>query len=315
MAVILKKSGISIVRWSCGLFAVAAFSFCSLLQAALYEYTPSDVYTEALRIQGDVNIIASHFNVKKVATQAVVQTRLKPRNAWQKTYEIMVKINILREKHGLPRIEEVQIKPLKNLDPGLTHEQIRRILTELDIFMTRVGIASRSPKAKRQKSKSPADVYNLLNAISIQLDAINGESFTPSHVFAQSMRLLDDLNFILARLNVHERIGPPNKEIEVQPKSVYYTALLMMKEIHRLQMMASIEPIDFQRFKTGKINPADVFEMSQMLLAELQPVKAHLQIVNVTTPAQDYSGKTPSDVKQVFGWALRKISQIHSLEY
>lgn len=281
----------------------------------LYQYTPSDVYTEALRIQGDINIISVHFNTAMVTPPMPVQAQLKPRNAWQKSYEIMVKINILREKYNLPRMEEVQIKPLKHLDPGLTHGQVRRILTELDIFMTRVGISSRSPEAKLQTKKTPAGVYNLLNAISAQLDAVNGESFVPSHVFAQTMRIIDDLNLILARLNIYERIGPPAKDSDAEPKDTYQVALLIMDEVHRLQMLAAVEPVDFRFFKLGNIRPADVFDMTQMLLAEIQTIKAHLRIPNVTIPAQAYYGKTPSDAKQVLEWGLRKISQVKELEY
>jgi len=298
------------------LIAVIGLSFGSILQAdALYQYTPSDVFTEALRIQGDIQIIANHYNADEVPEPPPVQSILKPRNAWQKSYEIMVKINILREKYGLPRMDEVQIKPLKDLDPGLTHGQVRRILTELNIFMTRVGIASRTPVAKQQLKKTPADVYNLLNAISAQLDTINGESFVPSHVFSQTMRILDDINLILARLNIYERIGPPNKDASAEPVDTYQVALKIMDEVHRLQVMASVEPVDFRLFKRGKIKPADVFDMSQMLLAEIQTIKAHLRIPKVTIPAQSYSGKTPSDAKQVLEWGLRKISQVRSLAY
>ena len=303
-------------RWLRLLFAVAPLSFCSMLQAdELYQYTPSDVYTEALRIKGDISIISSHFNAENGENPLPVKTSLKPRNAWQKSYEIMVKINILREKYGLPRMEEVQVKPLKNLDPGLTHEQVRRILTELDIFMTRVGISSRTPKAKQQTKKTPADVYNLLNVISTQLDAIIGESFVPSHVFSQTMRVLDDLNLILARLNVYERIGPPNKDTRAQPQDVYQIALQLMDEIHRLQMMASVESVDFRLFKVGTITPADVFDLTQMLLAEIQPIKAHLRITRVTIPSQVYTGKIPGDAKQALEWGVRKSSRIQSLDY
>ena len=141
-------------RWLRLLFTAAPLSFCSMLQAdELYQYTPSDVYTEALRIKGDISIISSHFNAENGENPLPVKTSLKPRNVWQKSYEIMVKINILREKYGLPRMEEVQVKPLKNLDPGLTHEQVRRILTELDIFMIRVGISSRTSKANSKQRK------------------------------------------------------------------------------------------------------------------------------------------------------------------
>ncbi|NOR52325.1 MAG: hypothetical protein GQ470_06855 [Gammaproteobacteria bacterium] len=302
--------------WLRLLFAVASLSLCSMLQAdELYRYTPSDVYTEALRIKGDINIIRSHFNAATVENPLPVKTSLKPRNAWQKAYEIMVKINILREKYGLPRMEEVQVEPLTNLDPGLTHGQVLRILTELDIFMIRIGISSRTPKAKQQAKKTPADVYNLLNVISTQLDAINGESFVPSHVFAQTMRVLDDLNLIIARLNVYERIGPPKKDTNAQPQDVYQIALELMDEIHRLQMIASVEPVDFRLFKVGTVTPADVFDLTQMLLAEIQPIKAYLRISRVTIPSQNYRGKTPGDAKQALEWGIRISSRIQSLDY
>ena len=129
------------------------------------------------------------------------------------------------------------------------------------------------------------------------------------------MRVLDDLNLILARLNVYERIGPPNKDTRAQPQDVYQIALQLMDEIHRLQMMASVEPVDFRLFKVGTVTPADVFDLTQMLLAEIQPIKAHLRIPRVTIPSQTYTGKTPGDAKQVLEWAIRKSSRIQSLDY
>lgn len=288
----------------------------SSVSHALYQYTPSDVYTEALRIERKIEIIREHFKAPKINPPARLDVQLKARNAWQKTYEIFVKINVLREKNQIPRIEETGLEPVKDLDPGLVHEQVRRILTELDIFMTRVGITQQAKPAVQQQGKTSSDVYHLLDIISSQLDGINGKSFTPSFVFAQNMRILEDLNTILAKLNIHERTSPPNRIDNASPSDVFDLALVVMVEIQRLQAIAGIESVEFSALKKKNITPGDVFTMTGMIISGLQPIKAYLKLnQRVTPPAMIYKGKQPADALQALGWALRKIKQIRSLNY
>jgi len=297
-------------------FLVFSLLIFSPISHALYQYTPSDVYTEALKVDKKIEIIRKHFNAPKIKAPRRLDAQLKPRNAWQKTYEIFVKINILRQKNQLPRIEETGIEPVKDLDPGLVHEQVTRILTELDIFMTRVGITQHTKAVSQQHNKTPSDVYHLLDTISTQLDTINGKSFTPSFVFAQNMRILEDLNGIIAKLNIHDRTGPPNRIDNTRPSNVFDLSLDVMVEIQRLQSMAGIESIDYSSFKKAKITPGDVFTMTGVIISGLQPIKAYLKLDQlVTPPATIYKGKQPADALQTLGWALRKIKQIRSLDY
>lgn len=291
------------------------FSFSSA-SYALYQYTPSDVYTEALKIEREIEIIRQHFKAPKTNPPERLSVQLKARNAWQKTYEIFVKINILREKNHLPRIEETGLEPVKVMDPGLVHEQVRRILAELDIFMTRVGITEHAKAGTKQQGKTPSDVYYLLDSISSQLDSINGKSFTPSFVFAQNMRILEDLNVIIAKLNIHDRTGPPNRVDNATPGDVFNLALDVMVEIQRLQAMAGVESIESAAFKKKHITPSEVFTMTGVIISGLQPIKAYLKLNQlVTPPATIYKAKQPADALQTLGWALRKIKQIRSLDY
>ena len=292
------------------LLGVSPFSY------GLYQYTPSDVYTEALKVEREIEIIRAHFNAPKAAIPERLDVELKPRNAWQKTYEIFVKINILREKNKLPRVEEANLEPVQNLDPWLVHEQVIRILAELNIFKLRLGITQQIQPAPPQQGKTASDVYHLLDTISSQLDAINGKSFTPSFVFAQNMRILEDLNIILTKLNIHDRTDPPSRNNKAIPADVFAVALQMMDEIHRLQTIANIETVDFTALKKKNITPSDVFTMTGLIISGLQPIKAYLKLHHqVTPPANIYQGKQPTDSLQVLGWALRKIKQIRSLNY
>jgi len=288
----------------------------SSVSHALYQYTPSDVYTETLKIEQEVEIIRQYFNAPIAKIPVRLDVQLKPRNAWQKTYEIFVKINILRQKNKLPRIEETGLAPVKSLDPGLVHEQVRRILAELDIFKTREGISKQIKSVPQQQGKTPSDVYHLLDTISSQLDSINGESFTPSFVFAQNMRILEDLNTIIAKLNIHDRIEPPNRVDNASPSDVFDLALEVMIEIQRLQAMAGIESVEFSALKKQTISPGDVFTMTGMIISGLQPIKAYLTLnQQVTPPAIIYKDKRPADALQTLGWALRKIKLIRNLDY
>ncbi len=290
--------------------------FCPRPALALVESSASDVFAQALRIQQEVDIIADHFGITEKGEVDPIRLPLKPRNVWQKTYEIMVKINIMRVKNRLPRLEEGNLEPVKNLNPSLVYEQTQLILAQLAIFKYRLGIQGEAAPASKVSGKQPIDVFNLLNRISYRLDIINGEGFTPSSVFSQAMRILDDVDAILARLKMRDRTEPPNKSYDDQPKDVFNACLRVINEVQRLQRMSGIEEVDFRGFQhRADITPSDVFNLAVMIMAELQPIKAYLGMKHhVSTPARYYSGKLPGDVKQVLIWALRKLKQIRTLD-
>ena len=127
-----------------------------------------------------------------------------------------------------------------------------RVLAELNIVKDRVGIRGKINPVKKQAGKTVSDNYHLLETISIQLDGIIGKSFTPSFVFAQNMRILEEINTLLAELNIRERTGPPNRIENTEPKDVFNIALQMLDEVKRLQRVAGIESIDLSAIQKGK---------------------------------------------------------------
>ncbi|MCK5829752.1 MAG: hypothetical protein KAH20_05570 [Methylococcales bacterium] len=290
-------------------------SFSSVCQA-FYEYTPSDVYTQALKIKQEVEVIRAHLNAPKTKIPQQFNLHFKPRHVWQKSYEIFIKINILRQNHQLPRITVSDLEPVKELDPGLVYEQTQRILAELAIFKDRQGITKKASQIPPQKDKTPADVYHLMNTISIQMDSINGKPFTPSFAFAQSMRVLEDLNTILAKLNIHDRTTPPERKNNVTASDAFNSAIEIIKEIQRLQAIAGVDFIDISTLKKKEITSNDVFNMTGIIISGVQPIKAYLNLNNqITPPANIYSDKQPADTLQILGWILRKFKKIKNLDY
>jgi hypothetical protein len=90
----------------------------------------------------------------------------------------------------------------------------------------------------------------------------------------------------------------------------------LMQEVQRIQGLANIEPVDFSGFLVPSATPSDTFNMTLMILAELQPIKAFLGMKHtITVPGRLYDEKKAADVQQLLEWARRKLQLIQTLSY
>ncbi len=279
--------------------------------------TPNEVYAQVQLIKDEMHFLLEYFGIKhkhkEILESTSIQIPLKPRNVWQKTYEIFVKINILRNTHDLPMIEPINMEPVLHLNPDLVYENTQRILTEIRIFKYRQNIQSKKFIVKTYRNKTPMDVYNALAHISASFDELNGIGFTPSYVFGETMRIYDDLTTILQHLNIADNTIPSKRNDKSTPADTFRSAMKMLSKIRQIQFSVGIDRVDFSGFSKSDPTPSDVFTMTQMILAELQPIKAYIGLNHYITPAATfYTEKTPADVDQLMNWNLRKVSLIES---
>ena len=281
------------------------------------DISPSEVYTQAILIQDEIHYLLKHYNIKhnhqSILARSIVQVSVEPRNVWQKTYEIMIKLNILRGAYSLPIVAPVNIPPVTQLNPNLVYEQTQRILTELRIFETRMDIKHLKHKPKIFKNKTPLDVFNILGGISLAIDALNKNKVTPSYVFGENMRVYDDITLILSRLNISDKTIPAKKNSNSTPNDTANTAIKILNKIKQLQLLSGIKFVDFSNLKRKIQTHSDVLSLIQMIISELQTIKVHLHIQNITPSAAQYALKTPAEVDQLMSWNLRKISLIRNL--
>jgi len=278
--------------------------------------TPTDVYGQVMLIQEELHDLLKHYGVahdeKGIIQRTTIKTALKPRNVWQLTYEIAIKINMLRISNNLPIIEPVNMEPVLHLNPDLVYEQTQRILTEIKIFKVRKDIKILKYETEVYKNKTPLDVFNALSRISAMFDELNQASFTPSYVFGESMRVYNDLTTILNHLSIEDNTVPTVRNDKATPSDTFLVALKILEKIKQIQFSVGIGTVDFSVFKKEHPTPSDVFTMNQMILAELQTIKAYVGLNHYITPAATtYMNKTPADVDQLMNWNLRKIELLN----
>lgn len=277
--------------------------------------SPSDVYAQARQIEKEVNLLKRHLGFSEEKPAPPVTAELKPRHVWQKSYFILAKINLFRSRNGLPVNTANSLEPVLDLDPALVYEQTQRILTEIRILKTRLGIGGRVSPLEPESGKRPIDVFNRLNYISHQWDVLNGQEIEPSYVFAEVMRIYQDVEAIMRALHLEDLSYPPAKQPEVGPADSLEAAYTMVLEMQRLQRGAGIPRTDLSVFRgESRALPSDVLNMVGMGLAELQTLKAHLDLSGeLTPPAGSYRDKTPADVHQLLRWVIRKLRLIRVL--
>ena len=154
-----------------------------------------------------------------------------------------------------------------------------------------------------------------MHHISCQLDVLNREEINPDYVFAEVMRIYEDVATLLKTMQIRDRTYPPGKEQDVTPADSLTATFELLGEIQRLQKSANIERTDFSIFqKKEQVLPSDVFSMVSMALAELQTVKAYRGLNHyVTPPAVTHQGKNTNDVHQLLRWASRMLRQVRQL--
>jgi hypothetical protein len=289
---------------------------CRAVYAA--DITTDDVYFQILKLNEEIKLLKQHFNITENVNTPQLTIRLSPRHTWQKAYEVLFKLNVLREKIGMATLSIPSRQPMLHVSPTYSYEQVLRVLTEVNIIKRHLGITE---EAKLQQSsnsiigKTSTDNFNFLNHISEQLDLLNGLTFTPSHAFSQAIRVLDDINILLEHLNIlDESIAPVRQP--AMPPDVFNLSITLLDEVRRLQRLANIESIDSAMFKIlyKSPTPSEVFSMLGIVLAELQTLKGYLGLRYALTPsARHYENMSPENVFQAVGWGIRKLKLIKNL--
>jgi hypothetical protein len=292
------------------------FSVCLTVHAEV-TISASEVYGQALLIEKETELVKRHFNSTK-QTVAVTEVNFdaQPRHVWQQGYMLQMKLVAFRRKHQLGAIAPVGIEPRREIGLRNAWSQTQRCLTEIRIIRNLLGIKGEVGSAPPVEGKKTLDVFNKLAKIEAEWDALaGGAGFEPSHPFAQSLRLNEDVNMILQKLTLFDNAIPPAKIPTSTPTDSLAQSFLVLEQVQRLQKLAGLESVDFSAFrKTENATPADVFNLVCLILPELQQVKYKIGLKYAITPAATYQeGKKPADTRQLLGYIAHKLALIEHL--
>ncbi len=265
---------------------------------------PADVYACLLQAKKEVELLRRQARVRQRWPRVEKQPDRYPRHVLQKCYEVLEKINRLRSIEGMGPITIPQY-PTRRITPNEVLTAAKRMLAELRLLTRgQEHVSHPAPSPRPRRRVGYGDNYAMLQEISLALDPVMGvRGFSPDDVFAQSIRVLNNARFLRMSQNLSLDIPAPPRGRGGRSNHALIAAVALLDKIARAEHNLWMKPCRVPPIPRRRIEPNEVYDSLQIVLAELQRIKYRLGLERHFPIPVVERGKTPDDVIRNLKWA------------
>ena len=282
-------------KFSALLYAIGLQAILSVPIAALAEnVTPSHVFQKSENVLLEIELLREVIGVTDVPVEPEPQTGKTPIHVYSKGLEVLEKVSRAERKLGMVPAEVGEI-PLKNIKPADVIQLVESILLELRNIKRQLVISDKIEEAEFVGAKTPSHVYENLWFASYMLDGLTGP-ITPNYVYRSIQYLLDEMNLIAAKVGATLKLEPEKIKGRKRVKNVAQQGLLALYKMTNLQRRLNMDAAGVPNITLSRITPSDVYDITNMLMAETVRIKVHLGIQLPRGEHPVPSRKKPNDV-------------------
>ena len=191
------------------------------------------------------------------------------------------------------KIGQIPVKDIKAKD---VFGSVQNCLVEIRRIKDQLVIEDDIQPAPFAGGKTPSAVYKHLGDASFLLDGLVGHPTDPNDVHTHLVFLHDEMELIAAKLKVALDLNPPVVEGRKRMKEVAQQVLRATFKVINLQTRLGMDASGVPEITLVRVSPAEVYEATNILLAEMVRVKAHLGIRLPRTEHALSRNKKPRDV-------------------
>ena len=260
--------------------------------------TPSHVFRAVQDLIAEVEILRDELGVYDYPPLAELQEDRMPVHVYAKTLEVLTKVTRIQRRYGLPTGEVGRI-PFKEVVPGDVLGNVEYIISELRNFKRAMVIDREIEPTPLVGGKTPSVVYKALADASFMLDGLRGRPLAPDDVFQNVSYVLDEMELIAAKLRVPLSLELPVVDGSKTPTDVAQQVLRATYKVINLQNRIGMDASGVPTLTLVRVTPSEVYDATNMLLAEMARIKLHLNINVPRDSSPEPKGKRPSDVFQM----------------
>ncbi len=259
------------------------------------DVTASHVFRATKDLLAEIEVLRDELGVAGYPVEPEFLEDRAPVHAYAKSLEVMQKVARVQSRYGLTPVE-VGLIPPKEIVPADVLRSVNDLVNEVRRIKTQMVIEFEIEPAELVPGKTSRMVYKNLAEASFLLDGLRGWPLTPEDVYVHVMAVLDEMEIIAAKLEVPLQLDPPimntgKKSIDIARQVLYATYKVINLQT-RLGMDASAAPT----LTLVRVTPSEVYDATNMLMAEMNRIKAHLGIALPREPRPDPGSKGPDDV-------------------
>ena len=273
------------------------------------DLTPSHVYQATSDLIAEIEILRDAMGVTVYPVEAEPAEDRAPIHVYAKSLEVLEKIAAAQKRMGMTPAPIGQI-PVKQIAAGDVHASVETCLAEVRRMKTQLVIEDAIAPAPLEGGKTPSAVYQLLGDASFLLDGLVGHPTTPNDVHTHMVYLHDEMELIAAKLKVALALEPPVVEGRKRMKEVAQQVLRATFKVVNLQTRLGMDASGVPQMTLVRVSPAEVFEATNILLAEMVRIKAHL---GIELPRMEHAPSRNKKPRDVFAQVLLFIKNLDAL--
>ena len=264
-------------------------------QAGSGDATPSHVFQAVQNLIAEIDILREELGVYDYPPEAELQDDRAPVHVYVKTLELSAKLSAVQRRFGVPATPMGQV-PFKEIVAGDVLANVESILVEVRKIKSQMVIERQIEPAPLVGGKTASMVYKSLADASFLLDGLRGQPLTPDDVFRNATFVLDELELIAAKLRVPLETGVPAVEGSKTATDVAQQVLRAIYKVINLETRLGMDASGVPSLTLVRVTPSEVYDATNMLLAELARIKLHLDINVPRDQGPEPRGKKPVDV-------------------
>ena len=257
--------------------------------------TPSHAFRATEDLIAEIEVLRNELGVYDYPVEAELQRDRALVHVYAKSLEVLSKVSGVQRRYGLASDEAGQI-PVKEIDPGDVLRSVYGILDEVRRIKTQMVIETEIEPAELVGGKTASMVYKNLGDASFLLDGLRGRPLTPTDVYGIGEGILDEMELIAAKLRVPLRLDPPVVEGSKRPSDLAQQVLRATYKVVNLQTRLGMDASAVPTLTLVRVTPSEVYDAANILMAEINRIKVHLEINLPREPRPDPRNKRPEDV-------------------
>ena len=256
--------------------------------------TSSHVFQATLDLIAEIETLREGMAVVDYPGEAEFQEGRAPVHAYVKASEVLEKVARVQNRLGIEAVVPGFI-PAKQIVPADVLGQVHRTLEEIREIKAQLFIEKAIEPASLANGKTPSLVYKNLGDASLLLDALVERPITPSDVFGRLEYVYDDMELIATKLKVSLNRELPAVDGEKSLKDVARLILRASYKIIDLENRLGMDASSVPQVAIERVTPAENFEGTNILLAEMNRIKVHLSIDRLHEPRPVPRDRKPTD--------------------
>ena len=264
-------------------------------EAAEETITLSHAYQATRDMIAEIEILRQATGVSAAPRETTPRDDRAPIHAYSKSLEVMEKTARVQRRLGMIPVEVGNI-PVRRIAPDDLYRSVQDIIAELRRIKRQLVIEDQIRPASFTGGTTPALLYRNLGDASFLMDGLVGRPTTSNDVYLHVLRVHDEMESIAAGLGVALESDPPVVEGEKESKEVAQQMLRATYKVINLQSRLGMDASGVPNSTLERVTPAEVFDATNILLAEIVRIKTHLNVPLPRAERRESRNKQPKDV-------------------